>query len=60
MRPLRLAYPALEPLPLPQRERVRLSDDWDHVDLVVDGLHELDVQGLQPWGGEVNVEGRTC
>lgn len=40
-------HPALEPLPLFQSQSVRLGDDRNHVDLVVDGLHELDVQGLQ-------------
>lgn len=40
-------HPALEPLPLLEGECVRLGDDRNHVDLVVDGLHELNVQGLQ-------------
>lgn len=43
----RCPYPALEPLPLSQGERVCLGDDRNHVDLIVNGLHELDVQGLQ-------------
>lgn len=40
-------HPALEPLPLFEGECVRLGDDGNHVDLVVDGLHELNIQGLQ-------------
>lgn len=43
-----VSYPALEPLPLSQGERVGLGDDRDHVDFVVDGLHELYIQRLQP------------
>lgn len=43
-----VSYPALEPLPLSQGECVSLSDDRDHVDFVVDGLHELYIQRLQP------------
>lgn len=46
-------HPALEPLPLFKGECVRLGNDGDHVDLVVDGLHELNIQGLQAgcmWG----------
>lgn len=41
------AHPALQPLPLPEGERVGLGDDRNHIDLVVDGLHELDVQRFQ-------------
>lgn len=40
-------YPALQPLPLSEGERVGLGDDWNHVHLVVDGLHELDIQRFQ-------------
>lgn len=40
-------HPALEPLPLFQGQSVRLGDDGNHIDLVVDGLHELNIQGLQ-------------
>lgn len=40
-------HPALEPLPLFEGECVCLGDDGNHVDLVVDGLHELNIQGLQ-------------
>lgn len=44
---LLLSHPALEPLPLSEGQRVCLGDDGNHVDLVVDGLHELNIQGLQ-------------
>lgn len=40
-------HPALEPLPLFEGQSVRLGDDGNHVHLVVDGLHELNIQGLQ-------------
>lgn len=40
-------HPALEPLPLFEGQSVGLGDDGNHVDLVVDGLHELNIQGLQ-------------
>lgn len=43
-------YPALQPLSLLQSERVGFGDDGDDVHLVVDGLHELDVQRLQAAG----------
>lgn len=45
--PWRTLYPALQPLPLSQGERVGLGDDRNHVHLVVDGLHELDIQRFQ-------------
>lgn len=47
MEPWRTLYPALQPLPLSQCERVGLGDDRNHVHLVVDGLHELDIQRFQ-------------
>lgn len=46
-------HPALEPLPLFESERVCLGDDGNHVDLVVNGLHELNIQGFQAgWTGD--------
>lgn len=41
------SHPALEPLPLSEGESVRLGDDRNHVNLIVNGLHELDIQGFQ-------------
>lgn len=41
------SHPALEPLPLSEGERVCLGNDRNHIDLVVDGLHELNIQGFQ-------------
>lgn len=40
-------YSALEPLPLSEGECVRLGDNRNHVNFIVNGLHELDVQGFQ-------------
>lgn len=40
------AHPSLQTIPLPQRERVSLGNDWNYVDFAVDGLHELHIQGL--------------
>lgn len=46
------AHPALQPLPLSQGECVGLGDDRNHVDLVVNGLHELNVERFQAGGVE--------
>jgi len=40
-------HPPLEPLPLSEGECVGLSNDRNHVDLVVNGLHELDIKRFQ-------------
>ena len=54
----RKCYLFLELLALFGRERVCFCDQRDDVDLLVQPLHELDVQGLQPgdkqgvWGGK--------
>lgn len=50
-------HPALEPLPLSEGECVGLSDDRNHIDLVVNGLHELDVKWFQA-GREKETEGQ--
>ena len=44
-------YLFLELLALFGRERVGFGDQRDDVDLLVQPLHELDVQGLQPAAG---------
>lgn len=41
------SYPALEPLPLSEGERVCFGDDRNHIDLIVNSLHELNIQGFQ-------------
>lgn len=51
------SHPALEPLPLSEGECVCLGDDRNHIDLIVNGLHELNIQGLQA-GGTGNREAR--
>lgn len=48
----RRPHPALEPLPLSEGERVCLGDDRNHVDLIVNGLHELNIQRFQAGGTE--------
>lgn len=40
-------HPALEPLPLSEGECVCLGDDRNHIDLIVNGLHKLNIQGFQ-------------
>lgn len=52
-------YPALEPLSLLQSERVGFGDDGDDVHLVVDGLHELNVQRLQAAGRDTGFKLRS-
>lgn len=41
------SHPALEPLPLSEGECVCLGDDRNHIDLIVNGLHKLNIQGFQ-------------
>lgn len=41
------SHPALEPLPLSEGERVCFGDDRNHIDLIVNSLHELNIQGFQ-------------
>lgn len=48
----RAPHPSLQPLPLSEGEGVRLGDDRNHVHLVVNGLHELDVQRFQAADGK--------
>lgn len=46
------SHPALEPLPLSEGQCVCLGDDRNHVDLIVNGLHKLNIQGFQAgWTG---------
>lgn len=52
------SHPALEPLPLSESECVCLGDDRNHIDLIVNGLHELNIQRLQAgWTGNREARG---
>lgn len=53
------SHPALEPLPLSEGECVSLGDDRNHIDLIVNGLHELNIQGFQAgWTGNREARGQ--
>lgn len=53
------SHPALEPLPLSEGECVCLGDDRNHIDLIVNGLHKLHIQGFQAgWTGNREPRGQ--
>lgn len=48
------SHPALEPLPLSEGECVCLGNDRNHINLIVNGLHKLNIQGFQAgWKGNM-------
>lgn len=51
-------YPPLQAVPLLQRQRVGLGNDWDDVDFAVDRFHELHIQRLQT--GKVRKKRNNC